>query len=900
MPKKPEVYESNRLRATLAKGSVDYPTSYSLNMIAPITSGVDPDPGGLLALWEDVSLAQLPPTVRAFALSQTPPTPREILKALLEPSAIAESCADLIDVARRLMTQEFGARSAEVSLLRAGLLTDSVPTLEEIGRQFALTRERVRQLEKQGEGIVETAGVVAVNQNGRHLARLQSHSVGKRHGAAQKLAEQVNHQPLAHTLRAWFDLNPRRPLTDKEITILAGSAAGSRCCGLVLEILQYPSLSCSGKLWFKTGVQRRAGEVILATSESWTGATSWHELAARIRGQMPGVERVLDLEPTLRLMGDMRGLGVGLDGRILNDRSRLTWRVARKIVTYLRARVTPVPIDELAKTISSGQIPFHVFQRSPVTLSWLRECVQSAESLLVQLKDGSIALAPSLAGRPPTGMVGILYSIVVRHGEPIRMQDLCDKARAFGLSRNQASMLIHSRRAACLFMLNRGIVGLVGRDEGANSAEYEAAKPHRVRNTVRPGHEIGCDDGALIGDIQVRRSVREQGLGLPWPFSLALLDAASQLKLDDERAEIARKPNGDLDVPELIPGSGVRIALSRGRRGCILSINTKRRSEFDPIHLKGPGAPFPLRMPPSLGRPGWVAEFERRHDGKLFPSLTEVFSALPAPLAETRRVYALHGFLALGIVHRTSKGWKVVEGQELPASITAAFKQAEHDPFTYPALLGDDRAAVVWLVRAAWLTPNLGWTLVRPNDLSQDIELDPLLSDAAAPRSVGVREAALMRVVETAEQAADWLAHPGEHDSLDQTVVLARRYLTALGYTGYRAVREVARTKSGPCIAYGLSAEGVRCGVWLLKPVGTPIGETDSAAARREARRVGALTWGVTNALRLQGAHDRHSFDLDLGAVARNEEIFEQLIQLAATPSDFKRNSSLEEDEGDE
>ena len=56
-------------------------------------------------------------------------------------------CAEFIETARGFITAEFDARSAEISLRRAGLLTEGVSTLEEIGRQFGLTRERVRQLE---------------------------------------------------------------------------------------------------------------------------------------------------------------------------------------------------------------------------------------------------------------------------------------------------------------------------------------------------------------------------------------------------------------------------------------------------------------------------------------------------------------------------------------------------------------------------------------------------------------------------------------------------------------------------------------------------------------------------------------------------------------------------------
>ncbi|HUR00074.1 MAG TPA: hypothetical protein VM166_11515 [Gemmatimonadaceae bacterium] len=129
--------------------------------------------------------------------------------------------------------------------------------------------------------------------------------------------------------------------------------------------------------------------------------------------------------------------------------------------------------------------------------------------------------------------------------------------------------------------------------------------------------------------------------------------------------------------------------------------------------------------------------------------------------------------------------------------------------------------------------------------------------------SLVIREAALMRVVEAAEQAADWLEHPGDDDPIDQTAFLARRYLTALGYTGYRAVRELARTKSWASITFALSTEDVPRGIWLLKPVGTPIRTLDLVAAKQEAKNVGTSTWGVTNALRLQGARGQQSFDLD-------------------------------------
>jgi len=500
----------------------------------------------------------------------------------------------------------------------------------------------------------------------------------------------------------------------------------------------------------------------------------------------------------------------------------------------------------------------------------------------------------------PTGTAGVLYSIVSRHGEPIRMQDLCDKAAAFGLSRNQTGTLIHGRRAACLFMLSRGIVGLVGRDEGANPTEYEITGPER--KMVRPGHEIGWeDDGSLAADIQVRRSIREQGLALPWPFSLALFSGTSRLLVDGDRVALLRKPNGDLDLPQLVPGDVVRIAFRLRLCGAILSVNTKLRSQLNFIRLTGVGSSFPVGLPPRQGRPGWVAEFEERHNGKLFIDLDAISSTLPAALSARRRLYALHALVPLGIVRHTSMGWRVTEGQSLPSALSAAFELAANDPGVYPTLVGYDRAAVAWLVRAAWLTPNIGWSVVRYNDLSRDVELDPLLPDTGAPGSIGIREAALMRIVETAGQAADRLEHPGNHDLLDETGVLVRRYLTALGYTAYHSVRDLARGKSWVSISYASSSDGDPNGVWILKPVGARILESDLALAKYEAKKIGSPTWAVTNAMRLKGAQIGREFDIDLRSVARVERSFNLLVQLAADPSDFlKIVDPVQDDDGDE
>src|SRR6266571_3283832 len=150
MPERPDIRPSHR---TLA-GAEDHLSSSSLDEIAPLAQGPQPAAGGLLVLWDDVTLAELPPTVRTYVVSQHSVTPMSILGALLEPSAVVEACNDFIQTARGFIAEEFDERSAEVTLLRAGLLTESIPTLEELGRQINVTRERVRQIERRGDGVL--------------------------------------------------------------------------------------------------------------------------------------------------------------------------------------------------------------------------------------------------------------------------------------------------------------------------------------------------------------------------------------------------------------------------------------------------------------------------------------------------------------------------------------------------------------------------------------------------------------------------------------------------------------------------------------------------------------------------------------------------------------------------
>lgn len=152
-----------------------------------------------------------------------------------------------------------------------------------------------------------------------------------------------------------------------------------------------------------------------------------------------------------------------------------------------------------------------------------------------------------------------------------------------------------------------------------------------------------------------------------------------------------------------------------------------------------------------------------------------------------------------------------------------------------------------------------------------------------------------MRIVETTELAADRVENPGLHDLLDEAAILARRYLTALGYTAYRAIRELGRSKHWVSITYGLASGGVPSGVWILRPIGSQIEEADWVVAKRYANKIGAQTWAVANGIRLEGEHGGQKFDIDLRTIVRVEGSFEQLIRLAADPSDFLTREEKDE-----
>src|SRR6266508_2122211 len=86
MPKDIECHVRQTSRPSRSLASNDYLGSCSLDMIAPITEGPLPSAGGLLVFWDDVTIAELPKTVRIYAESQNAVTPVGILNSLVSPS----------------------------------------------------------------------------------------------------------------------------------------------------------------------------------------------------------------------------------------------------------------------------------------------------------------------------------------------------------------------------------------------------------------------------------------------------------------------------------------------------------------------------------------------------------------------------------------------------------------------------------------------------------------------------------------------------------------------------------------------------------------------------------------------------------------------------------------------
>lgn len=830
--------------------------SWSLDMLAPLDDAAARRGGDLLGRWDDLAVRDLPREARSVALR-----PRvsweDVAAHLAERRAIVRGIATFRNALRAELTSRHGERDASVTIARLGLEDERVPTLKELGEEWDLTRERVRQLVVP----VEAASAAALPATA----------------------------PLRLSLAAWFALNARRPL---DVARLAPpDRADERALSLALRALGYHPTETAASVWCATSREQRAFDAIAdVLADVVEGAESIEDIATRVAERLPRITDAVDLPYVVELYADVFDYGFGIGGRFVFGLSHLRRRAAQKIVTYLARRAAPVAPETLAEVIRHGLPPFEPFNRPLVDANWLVECVTSEPELLQIHDDGNIALADRLAHLRPSGVLGILHTIVVEHGEPMRMIDLCDRAATYGISRNQVGVNIHSGRAASLFMLDRGIVGLVGRDEGADASRYEAARPGR-QPRIRAGHELGLDaSGHLAADVVVRRSIREQGFGLPWPFSILLFSDSPSLYVDGVRRQIDRRANGDLDLPELDPASTVRLKLRSTPRGHRLDIDTAVHSPITPIGMTI-GRATPRGLDGTIERPAWVnVVLDRATSAR---SVTELSACFPRELPTRRRLYAVHALIALGLVETRRSSVAVHRERKLPSGLARAFAIASADPRAYPALPRDEQAAVAWLVWAAWLTTNLGWSVVRPNDLTEDdVAWDE--DDDRGTLATSPRETSLMRVAEAAHHAADLIRHPGEVEPLDATRTIVRRYLTALGYTSYYSVSELDGAPStSRLLAVRAGKDSPPKALWLLRPLGQDVRRSDVDHARRAAREGGVSDFAVTNALDVVGRVGGSRVEVTLRSAAAVAEAFDDLIRYAADPVMFENADEL-------
>jgi hypothetical protein len=830
---------------------VEFRRCLPLDMILAPDPAFDEAASGLLpGRWSDLAVSDLPPAAQTVALAENPSW-RTIATALTEPDAVDYACAAFVGGIRRELSRRFGTeRDAVISLARAGLTSDTVSTLDELGKDWGVTRERIRQL---------------------------AHDV---HNEAKLALPPL--APLRLVFGAHILLHPRIPIT---IDLFAShDSMRARILKLALDVIGLPQPSAPFLLWTETAAQCRAVNALLgALPEMFSTANSYADLAARASEILPRIDETLDLASTLPLLVEKLDFGPGLDGRFAGRHTALVKRVADKIVTYLQRRGgVPIPPADLARAVKRGVPPFEPFHRPPIQADWLIGCARRSSAHLQLFADGSIGLARGLAHLRPSGNLGVLHSIVVEHGEPMRMMDLCDQAARYGISRNQVGVFIHSGRAACLFMLNRGIVGLVGRDEGADPDDYTAATP-RARSRPRIGQEIGFDAaGCVAVDLEVRRSIREQGLALPWPFNLVYFSERPRLQVDGCDEVIAIRPNGDLDLPQLEPRSRVRLRLRTTDGGHHLSVETGAVDRFAATTNGYAGADIAPGLPTNGDRPGWVDVVLDQLGTAVHP-LHNVQYLLPNALTPKRRLRALYAFVALGYVRPRGAQWRVHANRQLPDKLAEVFAILQDDPLAYAALTREQQAAAGWLVRATWLIPDVGWTGVRVNDLG-DLGAEDEDGTDGARATTNPRESALMRIVEAAHQASDLLKHPGDIDGLEATRSIVRRYLTALGYTAYNAVRDVD--------GLGLDAVSVHRStgddasqLWLLLPVGAGITDRNVRSARDVARtkRIGLTV--VTDAFTLVAIKDKHLTTIDLRTVGQHQDEFDRIIALAADPA---------------
>ena len=778
-----------------------------LERIAPVPQDGQLPPLGLASRWDELTPADLPPTSWS-ALDHPRRTVASIERALLEEAAFGEAARAVPTQLETRLHQDLGYRAARITVRRLGLEDDQVPTLDALGLTFNITRERVRQLSLPREEVLSLAPV----------------SGGW----------------MAVCLHAWIDLHPRDLLLETDLATLLARPRERRAAELVADAL-FPSVTHNfHRIWAGSQELLRAAEHLIGAHDMILGARGWDEAADVVRRELPGLDRVLDVDGILPRLsdGEIWDVGVDLSGRLTDGHQAHVRRVAKKIVTFLGTRACPISARDLADAIERGDPPFEVFDRPAVDPDWLLDCAEREPQLLSLLPDGDIWLGSSVEDREPTGRIAQLRDIVVSNGAPMRMQDLCDRAQEVGISRNLVGSQIHSRRAACLFMLRRGVVGLVGRDEDADPTQYTPVVAGAAA-VARPGKGMGVDlDGALVADVIVRRSVHEQGFALPWPFSLAVLDPErTTLTVAGEHLPIETRSNGELRLDLFPPGTTLRLELHSRGGAHSLSIDMAPPDTIEPIVAEGAGIPYTGPKTTTEDMPVWLEQLLDQAADITFDRLEHVTAHLPSALSAKRRLAAVHALLALGALEQRAKRWRLVPGVALPRVLTDTLKDFRADPESYQGLDEHQRAAAVWMVRAGWLTPDIGWTYLREvcaGDVTTDEGDD---ADFMAPRPGASTE---LQIAEAIELALDVRRHHDSTLALDQAVGFIRRCLVALGHTGLGAIR-VTRYEDHAAI----EADELGC---LILPVGRTIRDVD----RDRAKRLPEPARFVTNGVRIE------------------------------------------------
>src|SRR6266540_2570392 len=190
-------------------------------MLAPLDADGEMLGGDLLGRWGDLTVRDLPPVAQVVALTES--SWRAIVNALAEPIALAEACESFVADLLVRLERRHDERIASITLARAGLLSDDVPTLAELGVEWGVTRARVQQLERPLQGVTG--------------------------------AELGWRAPLRLVIAAHFAVRPRIPL-DLADMAEPRSPIG-RAVRLALDMMDVPKASMAPDLWTRTHAEER-------------------------------------------------------------------------------------------------------------------------------------------------------------------------------------------------------------------------------------------------------------------------------------------------------------------------------------------------------------------------------------------------------------------------------------------------------------------------------------------------------------------------------------------------------------------------------------------------------------------------------------------------------------------